>query len=161
MAAVLLFFVVNNSGGARAAQPGDFGFRFEIGSCLPERFDTFTGLFTKSLGGGQIGTANITLTDAQMTDIHETIQKIRFFDYPSNFSGVPTGLGTLFASHPNITYRLEVRSGGHVHTVTWNDGTKPLTAEGDRLHELFLKITTIIHEHPFFKQIPPSSYGCL
>jgi hypothetical protein len=161
MAVVLLLCAVNSNGRAGAAQGAGFGFRFEIGSCLPERFDTFTGVFIKSLGGGQTGTANITLTDAQMTDIYETIQKIRFFDYPSSFSGVPTGLDTLFARQPNIIYRLEVRSSGNVHTVTWNDGFGPLTAEGERLRDLFLKITRLIHEHPAFTQIPRSSYGCL
>ena len=31
----------------------------------------------------------IRLSNTQMKVIYETIQKIRFFDYPSRFSGVP------------------------------------------------------------------------
>ncbi len=164
VAAVLLLCAVNSNGRAGAAQRSDFGFRFEIASCLPERFDTITGVFTKDLGRGQTGTANITLSDAQMTEIHETIQKIRFFDYPSEFSDVVRELGPNVArrrSHPNTTYLMEVRSGGNVHTVTWNDGFKPVTAEGERLRDLFLMVRRFIHEHPSFRQIPPSRLGCL
>jgi hypothetical protein len=164
MAALMLLCAVNSNVGAGAAQRGDFSFRFEIGSCLPERFDTVTGVFTKDLGRGLTGTANITLSDAQMTEVYETIQKIRFFDYPSEFSDVVPELDPNVArvrKHPNNTYRLEVRSGRNVHSVTWNDGIKPVSAEGERLLDLFLMVRRIIHEHPSFRQIPASSYGCL
>lgn len=45
--AVLLFYAPKAN--IAAAQVGAFSFRFEIGNCLTERFDTSTGIFTKTL----------------------------------------------------------------------------------------------------------------
>jgi hypothetical protein len=156
-----------------AAQAGDFGFRFEVGSCpgppvkdLPngviERLDTFTGVFTENLGGepARSVTAKISLTDAQMTTIYRTIESIRFFDYPSTFVGVPAGLQEFITTTPSNTYRLEVRNAGVVHGVSWNDGHKPTTVEADRLRDLFSMVLGFIHDHPEFKRLPPRTIGC-
>ena len=145
-----------------AAQAGDFGFRFEVGDCLTERLDTFNGVFTKNLGGepARTVTAQIVLTDAQMRAIYRTIENIRFFDYPSTFVGVPTGLQEVTTFHPAPTYRLEVRNGGVVHTVLWKDAYKPTTAEADRLRDLVSTVLGFIHENPEFKRLPRPTVGC-
>jgi hypothetical protein len=150
-------------GNAFAAQAADFGFRFEVGDCLTERFDTFSGVFTKNLGGelARTATAQISLTDAQMTAIHRAIENIRFFDYPSTFVGVPPGVQEITTTIPHFTYRLEVRNGGVVHTVSWKDAYKPTTSEADRLRELFSMVLGFIHEHPEFKRLPRPTVGCM
>ena len=53
-----------------------------MGDCAAERLDTFTGIFTKDLGGSsaRTATAHIALTDAQMSAIYRAIEDIHFFD---------------------------------------------------------------------------------
>jgi hypothetical protein len=141
---------------------GDFGFRFEVGDCLTEIFDSFSGLFTKNLGGdpARSVTAQFTLTDSQMRTIYQTIEQIRFFELASPFTGVQAGLNEVITISPSRRYRLEVRNGGVVHTVVWTDGTKPTTEQADRLRALFSMIIGFIHDHPDFKRLPPPLGGC-
>jgi hypothetical protein len=146
----------------RADQAGDFGFRFQVGDCLTETFDTFTGVFTKDLGGEppRSATVQLSLPDAQMGTIYQTIDKIGFFGYPSRFVGIAEGRRMLTESGPARTYRLEVRDAGVVHIVSWNDAFKPTTEEADRLRDLFSMITGFIHEHPEFNRLPRPAAGC-
>jgi hypothetical protein len=157
IAAVLLIYAPSTHA---AAQAGDFGFRFAVGDCAAERFDTFTGIFTKDLGGSLgSATAHIALTDAQMSSIYRTIENIRFFDYPTAFVGVPPGVEVITTT-PSDTYRFEVKNAGVVHAISWRDSDKPTTVEADRLRDLFLMIRGYIHEHPEFKRLPPMMFVC-
>ena len=163
----VVFLLVSHSQSGHATpldgdQAADFGFRFQVGDCLTETFDTFTGAFTKDVGGypARIVTAHISLTDAQMGTIYQTIEKIGFFDYPSRFVGVAEGLRMLTESGPARTYQLEVRNGGVVHAVSWNDAFKPTTEEADRLRTFFSMITGFIHAHPDFKRLPRPVASC-
>jgi len=144
------------------AQANDFAFRFRVGDCLPERLDTFSGTFTKDLGGypPQLATTRLALTNAQMTDIFRTIEEIRFFEYPASFVGIAAGAAEIVKTIPSPTYRLEVRNAGVVHTVTWEDAYKPTTAEADRLRNLFEMIIGFIHAHEDYKRLPPVLVGC-
>jgi hypothetical protein len=147
---------------AQATQASGFGFRFQVGDCLTETFDSFTGVFTKDLGGepARLVTAQLSLSESQMNTIHQTIEEIRFVDYPSQYSGVPSGLKVITTFHPASTYRLEVRIGGLTHVVTWKDAYKPTTEEADRLRALFAMILRFIHSHPEFKRLPQAIGGC-
>jgi hypothetical protein len=162
LAVVILLLAYAPNGNTAAAQAGDFGFRFEVGHCLTERLDTFSGIFTKNLGGwpARTVTAPIVLTDAQMSAIYRTIENIRFFDYPSRFVGVPAGVRETTEIGPASTYRLEVRNKDAVRTVSWQDAHKPTTLEADRLRDLFLMVRGFIHEHPEFRRLPASIGGC-
>jgi hypothetical protein len=159
--AVLLFYAPKAN--IAAAQVGAFSFRFEIGNCLTERFDTSTGIFTKNLGVEpvQTVTARFSLTDAQMSAIYRTIERIRFVDYPSVFRGVRTDVQEMTVSIPYHTYRLEVRNAGVVHAVFGKDAYGPTTVEADRLRDLFLMIREFIHAHPEFKRLPPATVCCM
>ena len=143
-------------------QRADFGFRFSAQRCVTESIDTFTGVFTKELGGepSRTATVQLSLSDAQMGTIYQTIEKIRFFDYPSPFYGVPKGISTITEFGPASTYRLEVRNDGVVHTVSWNDAFRPTTDEADRLRALFSMITEFIHRDPGFQRLPRENGGC-
>ena len=162
LAVVVLFMLSPSGHRTLAAQAADFGFRFEVGDCLAERLDTFSGIFTKDLGGspGRTVTAQITLTDAQMSAIYRTIESIKFFDYPSTFVGVVKGVPEVTMTVPYRTYRLEVRNAGVIHAVTWKDAYKPTTVEADRLRNLFSMVLGFIHEQPDFKRLPPPLAGC-
>ena len=145
------------------AEPaGDFGFRLEVWDCLTETFDTSSGVFSKDLGGvpARSGTTRLSLTDLQMRTIYQTMEKIRFFDYPSPVNGVPSGLREVAEFGPASRYRLEVRNGGVVHTVIWKDAYRPTTTEADRLRALLSMIVGFIHDHPNFKLLPRPIGGC-
>jgi hypothetical protein len=103
-----------------APQAGDFWFRFAVGDCAAERFDTFSGVFMKDMGGSptRTATAHIALTDAQMSSIYRTIENIRFFDYPTVFVGVRPGVEVITTT-PSDTYRFEVKNAGVVHAISW------------------------------------------
>src|SRR5713101_7498276 len=55
---------------AAQTQPVEFGFRIVVKHCLAETFDSFTGVFTKELGGEGFPrpsvTTRLTLTSPQM-----------------------------------------------------------------------------------------------
>jgi hypothetical protein len=160
---IVAVLLCTSSGNHVAAQAQDFGFRFEVGDCLTERLDTFNSVFTKELGGWpvRVVTAQIALTDVQMTDIHQAIENIRFFDYPSKFVGVPSDARETVTTTAFYTYRMEVRNEGAVHTVVWKDAYKPTTAEADRLRRLFSMVQGFIHDHPEFKRLPPAVVNCM
>jgi hypothetical protein len=164
LAILIVLLLRAPKGNTSPAQAGDFGFRFEVGDCLTEQFDTFAGVFTKDLGGApartRIVTARLSLTDAQMSAIYRTIENVRFFDYPSTFVGVRTDAKIITTTSPSKTYRLEVRNAGIVHAVSWDDAHKPTTVEADRLRDLFLMVLGFIHDHPEFKRLPPAIPSC-
>jgi len=172
LAVVVVFLFCAPTVSRAAAQAADFGFRFEFGTCLvpsvefpngaTERLDTFNGVFTEHLGGEprRIVTTPISLTDAQMSTIYQTLENIRFFDYPSKFSGVPAGVQEVTTTIPAPTYSLEVRMDSATHTVMWNDQSKPSSVEADRLRTLFSMMLGFIHEHPEFKRLPPATIAC-
>jgi hypothetical protein len=143
-------------------QAQDFGFRYERGSCVKERLDTLKGVFTKNLGGSKTVTARISLSESEMRIIYEKIQEIGFLNFPSKYEG-SAGLGApgVTMTIPSETYRLEVRNGGIVHTVLWEDDLKPTTEEADRFRSLIDLITGIIHDRPEFKRLPKSNFGCM
>ena len=146
--------------GAAAAQPADFGFRFERGMCMMERFDTFKGVLTKDLGGGRTVATKMALSDAQMKTIYDAIQRIGFLTYPSDYRGAPD-VGDSIMTVPYETYRLEVRIGGLTHAVSWKDAFKPTTKEADAFREVINMITAFVHNQPNFKRLPRSVVGCL
>lgn len=141
---------------------GDFGFRFEVGDCLTETFDTFSGVFTKDLGGEpqQSVTARFVLNEGQMRTVYQAIESLRFFDIPSSFIGIPLGRTEVRSTSPASSYRLEVRNAGIVHVVSWKDDSKPTTTEADRLRSLFSMIIAFIHDRPEFKRLPRATAGC-
>jgi len=144
------------------AQAPDFGFRFQFGMCMTSTFDTFTGVFTRELGGDppRSVTTSLSLSDAQMVAIRRTLDKIRFFDYPNRFIGVPAGLRSVVSFHPANNYRLEVQRGQNTHAVSWQDSQRPSTDEADRLRNLLAMIVGFISDHPAVKQLPPPIGGC-
>src|ERR1700678_2997429 len=66
LALVIVLLICAPHRNTAAAQAGDFGFRFESGTCWTERLDTFGGVFTQDLGGSppRTVTAQMSLTDA-------------------------------------------------------------------------------------------------
>jgi hypothetical protein len=60
---------------------------------------------------------------------------------------------------PYNTYHLEVRNAAVVHAVSWKDAYKPITAEAERLRDLFSMVLGFIHEHPEFKRLPRPTAG--
>ena len=57
-------------------------------------------------------------------------------------------------------YRLEVRSRGMTHTLSYNDGELPRSDEAERLLGLFDLIDSFLNEHPDVKRLGPLRYPC-
>jgi hypothetical protein len=149
-----------------AVQSGEFGLRFEFSPCAPwitEQLDTFSGVFSANLGGQPARTVTVpmSLTDTELTTIRRTVETIRFFDYPSTFTGIPAGTSEVTQITPAPRYRLKVRNGGVVHMVSWEDANRPSSAEADRLRGLLSMVRDFIHEHPEFKRLPSPNVGCM
>jgi len=135
--------------------PADFAIRFEYGVCTTDVLDTFKGTFRRDTGMGNV-TIDLVLPEESLRAIHEEIVAARFFDYPAEFRVN----GNLLIS-PAMRYRLEVRSDGTTHTVGWTDGTRPSTAEADRLRNLFTKLIDRITSLPSVKALPMPQLGCM
>jgi hypothetical protein len=147
--------------GTLHAQTNDFAFRFQFGCDGTESLDTFRGSFTQDAtqGPARSVTIPLSLSTEQMRAIFDTIQKIRFFDYPAVFMGLRPGAREAITTSPSTRYRFEVRQAGRSHVVTWDDNTKPSSNEADRLRQLFQMIDGFVHAHPDVKRLPPQ-FGC-
>ena len=142
--------------GTLHAQTNDFAFRFQFGCDGTESLDTFRGSFTQDASQGPVRSVTIplSLSAEQMRAIFDTIQKIRFFDYPAAFGGLRPGAREAITTSPSERYRFEVRQAGRSHIVSWDDKTKPSSDEADRLRQLFQMIGGFIHAHPDVKRLP-------
>jgi hypothetical protein len=104
----------------------------------------------------------LTLSPTQMSAVYREIVNIRFFDYQSDFKRVaPRPGGEISITSPSTTYRLEVRSVGMTHTVTYDDLLGPRSEEADRLLNLFKMIDGVINDFPEVKRLPPLRFHCL
>ena len=85
-------------GGAptQASAQSPFGFRFEASMCSSVKLDTFTGTVTRTdriEDPTSSLSVPLSLTPEQMRTVRREVERIRFFDYPEAFRGVPLDLG--------------------------------------------------------------------
>ena len=140
----------------------NFSFRFEFGcEAVPDVYDSFTRIFTRTwlnFPERKEQNVSVVLSEAQMDHIHRAIHEINFFDYPSQFVGVPPVEQTI-VTIPHLRYLMEVRESGAAHRVRWTDSTKPSTERADRLRALFSLLMGFLREHSEVKKLPPQ-YPC-
>jgi hypothetical protein len=141
---------------AQASAPADFAIRFAFGVCTRDVLDTFTGVFVRDMGSGEAAVpVPVTLPSDVLHAIYQAVVETKFFDYPPEFS---VRGNSVFA--PADHYRLEVRSAGITHTVSWRDGIRPSTPEADRLRDLFTMIRRLVSDRPEVKRLPVARVGC-
>ena len=99
----------------------------------------------------------LSLTPEQMRTVRREVERIRFFDYPEAFRGVPLDLRGRRSIHPAFTWRLEVLDGVASHAVSWQDSEGATTPEAVRLRALFVQILGFIHERPRGRRCPRPS----
>jgi hypothetical protein len=160
---VFLALVVVGAEQPQAQAASDFAFRFEFGCGEHHILDTMSGSFTQkgSQGPARTVTVPMSLSPEQMDAISNVIEDIHFFDYPENFRTLPATLnGEIMTTSPSDSYRLEVRSAGRSHAVSWDDKTKPSTKEADDLRRLFQLIERFIFAHPAAKALP-NKFPCM
>ena len=93
---VALAVVLSGCGPTQASAQSSFGFRFEASMCNSVTLDTFTGTVTRT---DRIEdptsrlSVPLSLTPEQMRTVRREVERIRFFDYPEAFRGVPLDLG--------------------------------------------------------------------
>jgi hypothetical protein len=133
----------------------DFAFRFEYNHCGAYTLDTSKNVYSRDTGpGAEPISIPLTLSSGQLAAVEARIDNIHFFEYPTDFKGVPPGLVETITTTPSTTYRLDVRRVGAVHTVAWDDAPTPRSEEANRLLELFNFIIGFIDEHPDVKRLP-------
>jgi hypothetical protein len=140
------------------AQARDFAFRFRFGCGAPDTLDTFKGSFTRELPSTSI-TIPLSLSREQIRAISAAVETIRFFDYPTQFTGLRADADEVTTTTPSEKYRLEVRSAGRMHTVSWDDKTTPSSEEAIRLRELFQLMIGFVLERPAVKKLP-ANFPC-
>jgi hypothetical protein len=143
--------------------PADFAFKFDFKPCVTNTLDTFRHVYTREMGlGDPLVSIPLTLSTEQMAAVYDAIGSIGFFNYPTKFLGVkPTATDEITVRGPSTTYRLEVRSSGVMHIVSWDDRFFPHTEEASRLLKLFDLINGIVNGRPEVKRLPVSRAGCL
>jgi len=143
--------------------PADFAFKFDFKPCVTNTLDTYRNIYTREMGLGDPPVSiPLTLSTEQMAAVYDAIGSIGFFNYPTKFLGVkPTATDEITVKGPSTTYRLEVRSSGVMHVVSWDDRFFPHTEEASRLLKLFDLINGIVNDRPEVKSLPVSRAGCL
>jgi hypothetical protein len=138
------------------APPADFAIRFEYGSCTTDVLDTFRGVFVRDMGDGNAAASvPVVLPSGSLNAVYHDVLAAGFFAYPAEFRA--NGAAEF---KPAMHYRLRVRSGGQIHTVSWTDGNRASTAEADRLRGLFTRMIKLIADQPNVKRLPPARVGC-
>jgi hypothetical protein len=160
----LLFGILLSTTAAHAQPPAsaDFALKFEFKPCLTSSLDTDKNIYTWELGLGQGSVSTpLFLTTEETATIADAVRRVGFFDYPAVFGGGQPGAnGDIVTVTPSTIYRLEVRDAGVVHTVTWNDSSRPHTDAANRLLTLFDLLNRIIGERSEVKRLPVSKAGC-
>jgi hypothetical protein len=142
--------------------PADFAFKLDCKPCMMNTLDTYRNIYTRELGLGESPVSiPVTLSTEQMAAVYDAFGSIGFFDYPSAFRGVSqTATGETTTVAPSTSYRLEVRSSGVVHSVTWGDRFFPHSEEASRLLKVFDLINGFVNDRPDVKRLPVSRAGC-
>jgi len=146
----------STAAGLDQAAPADFAIRFEYGLCTTDVFDTFKGEFIRDMGPGEAAVSvPVVLPSGSLNAVYRDVLAARFFEYSAGFridGGAEFG--------PTMHYRMQVRSGGVTHTVTWTDRIRPSTSEADRLRDLFTRLIKMVADQPDVKRLPPAGIGC-
>jgi hypothetical protein len=159
------FLVIADSAAAQDQRfpPGDFGFRYEATRCTTTEFDTDARTYTRVAANISEPPISLPLSlgPNQMVVVYREIVRIGFFDYQPDFRRVvPRPGGETTSRTPSTAYRMDVRSRGMSHTVSYNDGETPRSAEAERLLGLFRLIEDFLNAHPDVKRLGPIRYPC-
>jgi hypothetical protein len=134
---------------AQVRAPADFAFRFEFGVCTTDVMDTFENVFTRDAKSEQYPATSVSvvLPPASVQEIYDAFVAARFFEYPAEFH-VDSSSFTFPSNH----YRLDVRSNGARHVVSWSDDAGNSTPQADRLRSFLKKMEALIWERPEIQQ---------
>jgi hypothetical protein len=138
--------------------PADFAVRFEFGVCTTDVLDTFNGVFVRDMGPRVPAvTVRLVVPSDVLQGIHDAVVAAGFFEYPARLSASGGDAYVVPAEH----YRLEVRSAGKLHSVSWEDHTRPRSEDANRLRFLFTRIKELLAYRAELKNLPRPSVECL
>jgi hypothetical protein len=153
---LLLGAIVPSTVAGLRQAPSDFAIRLEYGRCSTDVLDTFNGVFVREMGGQNPAVSiPVVLSDESMSAIYRDVVETEFFSHPTEF-----GVHGTSESGPAMHYRLQVRSGGATHIVTWTDGTGPSTPEANRLRDLLARMVKLITDQSDVKRLPLARVAC-
>jgi hypothetical protein len=156
MVGLLLGAIVSSAVAGFHQAPSDFAIRMEYGRCSTDVLDTFNGVFVRDMGARDPAVSiPVVLSGESMSAIYREVVAAEFFNYPAEFRVHGTS-----EFGPAMHYRLQVRSGGTTHIVTWTDGTGPSTPEANRLRVLFTTMVKLITDQSDVKRLPVARIAC-
>ena len=140
-----------------------FVFKYYACSTIPLNvLDTRIGALTHTpLEETTSTTISLQLSENELNEVFQKIVAIEFFSYPSDFV-IPEGYFTLTET-PDTSFELSVINGTETHTVHWTTGglVQSEYEKAKPLWELLMRITSIIYNHPEYKQLPADRVECI
>lgn len=140
---------------APSKAPKDFALRLEFGCAGRDIADTMAGTYVRTMGRGR-QTAQIRVSAALKDHLFDLVNTARFYEAPARV----TGLGLC---EPSTHYRLQVRTNGRFHVVSWDDCHfgEPGPGEAQRMRALAEGILKPFQAMGSVKRLRPSDMFCL
>jgi len=136
------------------SKPKDFNFVFNYGVSAKNELDTIKGQYTKDMVTEPSITADLKLSDKEMSEIYFEMLKIDILNYPEEFKPKSNTIQT-----PFDTYSIRIVANGMEKSIFWSDENVSDTKEAVQLRKLFKKIETMIISKEEFMKLPdPKSH---
>jgi hypothetical protein len=160
-----LFLIVSCTGTKLFNKPSyikesNFSFYIEYGYCMIDKYDSYSGLFTKDMGcGAKPETAITFLSDAQIILIFNQMSNIKIFEYPDVLVNTPDIRQTQYSMRSN--YFLSVINGQSQKVITWNTYVYTFLPDHIARYEALIKmIMGMLQLQPEIINLPSPKCGC-
>jgi hypothetical protein len=156
--AILVIFAASlqNTGSPSPKNDSNFNLLFRYGVGAKNELNTFEDTYTKDMVLDPPITIKLTLSDAELEQIHQKMVQIGFFNYPENFP-----LRTDFEVTPRTDYYIKVENGSSVKEVSWNSNSMLENNIQNNLSQLVDLIRSVVEQKPEYKALPPARGGYL
>lgn len=157
----LSFFICGCSSNQVPDQvPDDFNFSLRYGVQGKNILSTFDNTFTKDMVTEEPITIKLKLTEKDLQDIFEKMQKINITSYPEVYK--PDNLSPLKTMvSPYQTYELVVNYDGNTKKILWEDENLVNTNQANNLRALIANIIEIVQSKEEYKKLPQPKGGYL
>jgi hypothetical protein len=140
------------------AMPDDFFMVLSYGVTLRNVLDTASGMFTKDLISGRMGTITTTLslTSEELTAVYTDLRTIDIGDYAGAYHPQDT---SGWVHTPSESYYLHVHAAGQEKEISWDDNDDSTAPDAVALRDLFKKIRAMIETKQEYQDLPPVKGG--
>lgn len=169
VASVLLGLLAAANLNAAQQKPPDFAVKMFFG-CPGHWIDTATGNYGHQIDATADATAQVRLTADELKEIAAAVDRIAFFDLPSQLrvnEWSDPGNGTLptavTITSPEMSVTIEVTKGGRRKSVELQNSSGKAAADSDagRLQQLVDQILSNYRKRPEVQRLPQPRIFCL